>query len=114
VWAQLATAALGVWLTIAPGVLGASEAMRVHDRVVGPLLAAVGIVAASEVTRPLRHVALVLGAWLVLAPWLLGGAAVAVANDVAVGLATAGLSRAGARRRHRHGGGWREVAALLR
>jgi hypothetical protein len=107
VWAQLVACALGIWLMAAPAVLGLDGPARVHDRVVGPLIASVGLIAASEVMRALRHANLAAGAWLLVAPWALGFGALATANATAVGLATMLLARVRGRVVHRFGGGWR-------
>jgi hypothetical protein len=104
--ARLLEAALGVWLMVAPTVLGYGPPAAHDDRIVGPLIAAVGIIAAWEIARPLRHVNLLAGAWLVLAPWLLGFPADATLNSLAVGIAVVVLSRIRGRVSDSFGGGW--------
>lgn len=106
-WAQLVATALGVWLMVAPAVLGYARPASDSDRLVGPLIAAFSFVAASGVTRPLRWVNLPLGAWLLLAPWVLGGySTAATINSLVVGVAVIGLALVKGTVKDRFGGGW--------
>ncbi len=70
-WARLVNAALGMWLMAAPMVLGYSAPAGPNDHIIGALVAAISIIAISEVTRSLRWVNSVFALWLVLAPWVL-------------------------------------------
>jgi hypothetical protein len=109
-WARLINTSLGIWLMAAPAVLGYGDPVAVSDRVVGPVIAAVGIMAISDVLRPLRWISTVVGVWVVLAPWALGAATTDTAvNGALVGLIVAGLSTVRGEVRHRIGGGWRAV-----
>ena len=111
-WAQIVNVILGVWLLIAPAVLGYGDPARTNDRIVGPLAAAVATIAAWEVTRAVRWVNLVLGLWLFAAPWLLGYEADAMFNAMIVGLVLAACALVrGDYRPERFGRGW---AALRR
>lgn len=104
---RIITALLGIWLMVASDVLGYAGAARINDRIVGPLVAAIAIVALSQVTRPLRWVGVPLGAWLVIAPWVLGyGAALTTVNSTVVGLLVIALSLIRGPVRDRFGGGW--------
>ena len=106
-WARVATAALGVWLMVAPAVLDYAGAARTNDRVVGPIAAGLAVVAAWEVARGLRWTAVPLGGWLLIAPWALGHAGTAATlNSVLVGLCLIALAPAGGATRQRFGGGW--------
>ncbi|HEX5385691.1 MAG TPA: hypothetical protein VFW66_03205 [Gemmatimonadales bacterium] len=105
-WAQAVSALLGIWLMAAPAVLGVGGGARDNDLVVGPIAAAIGIVAVSEVTRPVRRVNLVIGLWLVLVAWAFGGGAAARVNDAAVGLLLIGLATVRGRMGTAYGGGW--------
>jgi hypothetical protein len=104
--AQLVAALLGVWLMAAPSVLGYPDPARLHDRIVGPLVASVAFVAACEVTRGLRRVNLLAGAWLLAAPLVLGYGPVGTLHSVGVGLATIALACLGGHITQRFGGGW--------
>jgi hypothetical protein len=111
VLAQLAAAAVGLWLMAAPAVLAYGDPARTSDRIVGPLIASVAIVAASEVTRGVRWANLPLAFWLLAVPWILGYETRAALNGTGAGLAVAALACVPGRTRNRFGGGW---ASLLR
>ena len=83
---QVANTILGLWLTLAPDVLGYQASAALYDRVVGLLAAAVAIVGVWEASRALRWVNFVLGAWLLIAPWLLRFPRAAIVNSSAVGV----------------------------
>ena len=105
---HIVVVALGVWLMAAPAVLGhAGTTAGSSDRFVGPLIASIAFVAASEITRPVRWANLVGALWLVVAPWILGFPMSAAINDVIVGLGVGVLSLLGkADLQERFGGGW--------
>ena len=90
----------------APAVLGYGAPGAISDRIAGPLIASVAIVAAWEVARPLRHLNLVAALWLVVAPLVLGFGGAAAVDSVAVGLAVAVLSRWKGQVESDFGGGW--------
>jgi hypothetical protein len=106
VWARIASAILGIWLTAAPFVLGYGEPARTNDLIVGPTAAALAAIAAWEATSPLRWLNLILGLWLMIAPWVLGHEPLAALNSGVVGLLMATLAAFRARPRERIGGGW--------
>lgn len=103
---QLLSAAIGIWLMFAPAVLGYGGKAADSDRAAGPLAATVGIIAASEVMRPVRRANLVIGLWLVAAPFVVGFGGVALVNALACGAALAALSFVRGTVRGRYGGGW--------
>lgn len=109
--AQVLLAAVGLWLMAAPDVLGYDDPARANDRIVGPVIVMLGVVAIWEVTRGLRWLALPLATWLLLAPWLLGYDALPAIQSSVAGLLTAGLALIRGRIKQRYGGGW---TALLR
>jgi hypothetical protein len=100
---------LGVWLMLAPAVLGFDGAARVDALVVGPLLAAAGIIALSAITRAVRRLALPLGAWLVAAPVWMPHGSVAATDSVIVGVVAAALAFVRVPTDERFGGGWRAL-----
>ncbi len=55
---QVAIACLGVWLTVAPPVLGLAGPARSLEQVAGPIITTLAVIAASNVARPLRWVTL--------------------------------------------------------
>ncbi|WP_447978011.1 vitamin K epoxide reductase family protein [Candidatus Nitrospira bockiana] len=86
-WTLLLTTALGVWLMMAPSVLGTGAALADSDHLVGALVVTFGVIAWAEVTRSARWLNALLGLWLLTAPWLLGGGtSLATLNDLLVGL----------------------------
>ena len=106
-WAQIASALLGLWLMAAPSVLGYGDPARTVDQVVGPLIFAMALIAYSEVTRPVRWVNFPLGVWLICAPWALGYAGTTTwLHSMIVGAAIAVLAGFGGRSKARIGGGW--------
>ena len=68
---QIVVCALGLWLTAAPAVAGFGEPAQALCRIVGPILASLGAIAAFDLTRPLRWAAVpiaVLAASLAIVP----------------------------------------------
>jgi SPW repeat-containing protein len=110
-WPRVLEAALGVWLMISPAVLGSGSVAASHQRIVGPVVAAVAIVAMAEVVRSLLRMNAALGCWLVVAPFVLGFAPLVMANSIVVGVLLIVLAGIRGPRRNRYGGGW---AALRR
>jgi NAD(P)-dependent dehydrogenase (short-subunit alcohol dehydrogenase family) len=78
----------------------------VNEYVVGPIIAAIGLVAAWEAMRELRWANLPFGLWLLIAPWLLGAPEAAILNDLAGGIALLAFAPAGGDVSGRYGGGW--------
>lgn len=108
--ARLAAAALGVWLMAAPAVLGTvGTPAAIGDRIAGPLIAALAIVAHWAVTRPLRRVNIVLGLWLVVSPAVLGTPGRGAVSDVVTGALVAALALVRDPAHERFGGGWRAL-----
>ncbi len=105
-WPRLAGAAVGVWLMAAPSVFDYTGAAATNQRIIGPLLAALLAVAASEAMRGVRWAVVPLAAWLLVAPFVLdhGGAALLV--DVTAGIAELALAPLGGATRARFAGGW--------
>jgi hypothetical protein len=105
-WARGVTILLGLWLMVAPAMLGYAGAAAASDRIIGPLAASVATIALTEVMRPLRWVNLGLGFWLLAAPWVLGYATAATLNSSVVGLSIAVAATVRGRIQERFGGGW--------
>jgi NAD(P)-dependent dehydrogenase (short-subunit alcohol dehydrogenase family) len=104
--AQLVCAALGIWLMVAPGLLGYGGPPAASDYIVGPIVAAIGLVSTWEAMRELRWANLPFGVWLLIAPWVLGAPDAAILNDLAVGIALLAFAAAGGEVSGRYGGGW--------
>ena len=108
-WWQRLAFALGIWLMAAPDLLGLGDPAADVLHVLGPIAAAVGFIAATEVTRGLRWVNVVTGLALVITPVLLGYGALALAVSAVTGLALIGLAFMGGRTHTTFGGGWRSL-----
>lgn len=109
-WAHVINGALGIWLMIAPAVLGYGVPAQTNDRILGPVIATFAVVAWWEATRAVGHWNLPLGLWLLVAPWVLGyGATTAITNSLVVGGLVAGLSLVRGSIEGRYGGGWQAL-----
>ena len=89
--------------------LGYAGTPATSDRVAGPVVAAIGIVAASTVTRGLRWANLAPGLWLLVGPVLLGSPAAALVSSVGAGVAVLALVPWIPGDLDRFGGGWRSL-----
>ena len=115
-WTQFLCALLGLWLMVAPVVLGYDEPLSTVHRIIGPMVAAVGIVslwghmnALSQWLHP------PLGVLLVIVPLLSGVLGtgietVALVNSLVVGPALLVLGVVGGHITGRYGGGWSSLA----
>ncbi|MFP3913634.1 MAG: hypothetical protein ACLFWM_02070 [Actinomycetota bacterium] len=107
---RLVAVAAGIWLMLAPAVLGYGDPAAANDRLIGPALAASAFVSMWPVMRPFRWVAAPLAAWLILAPFLLGYAEVAAtASSLLSGTVAAASTPPGRADPGRFGGGWRTL-----
>lgn len=106
-WPRIVNAVLGIWLMAAPAVLRYGPPASTNDRIVGPIVASLAIIAIWEPTRPLRWINVLLGAWLLLAPWILGyeGSAETM-NSLFAGFLIVGFALIRGRIKERYGGGW--------
>ena len=100
---------IGIWMMTAPSVLGYGGRAAAHDRIVGPIVAALACIAIWEVTRPLRWVYLLAGLWLVAATWVSGFGPRPGINSAVCGASIAALALIRGRRTHQFGGGWRTL-----
>lgn len=71
-WNLFLIAALGLWITTAPNVLGYSGTMGNSNHVAGALIVTFAVISMSEVGRPLRYILILFGLWLIAAPWVIG------------------------------------------
>lgn len=104
--ARFISAAAGVWLMAAPSVLGYSGLPAKLDRTLGPIAAAIALIAINEVTRPVRWGNLLIGLALVALPWLVGYPVEAAISSTAAGVVIAAASTVRGRLEERLGGGW--------
>ncbi len=89
-----------------PAVFDYADPARTNDRIVGPIVASLAIIAMWDIARPLRWINVVLGAWLLIAPWLFAHPPHARWNSLAAGALVLGCSLVKGTRTHRFGGGW--------
>jgi hypothetical protein len=73
-WTLLMSAALGVWLMVAPAVLAVSGPAANSHHLAGALVVTWAVIAFGEVARPARLLNIPMGLWIAAAPWLLSGA----------------------------------------
>ena len=92
-WNLLLSVAFGIWLIIAPSVLGSTGAAAHSDQLVGALIVTAAVISLAEVGRTIRLLNILFAAWVLAAPWILGGAtSVARWNDAIVAVVMIGLS----------------------
>ncbi len=104
-WNLLVTVALGLWLMLAPYLLGSRAPAAHSDHLLGALIVTVAIIALADVGRAARFVNVALGAWVMISPWLLEGATASAAwNDAIVGVLVILLSFRRGRIDERYGG----------
>lgn len=108
IW-QLLAAAVAVAVMAAPDLLGLQGAVADAFHILGPLAAAVAVIAASSVMRGLRRLHLLFGPAIAVAPFLLGAEPIAMAVGVVAGAVLAALAFPGGARPGQYGGGWPAV-----
>lgn len=85
-WTLALTALLGVWLMVAPTVLGNADRMADSDHLVGALIITISVISMGEVVRAGRYLNALLGLWLLVAPFVLSGASsIGLWNSIIVG-----------------------------
>jgi hypothetical protein len=106
--ARVITIALGVWLMVAPPILRYPRTgADTIDRIVGPVVVLVGVLALREVTRIARYALFLPALFLMLAPWFLHYPAnVELANAELTAIALTICAAIPGRLRQRTGGGW--------
>lgn len=98
---------LGIWMMVAPDLLGFSKKISDNAHIIGPLIVTCSIVAMWECTRNARLINFPLAVWLLAAPLVLQyDSDVALMNDYAVAIAIIFLMLVKPKRKHRFAGGW--------
>ena len=106
-WAHVLSAAIGIWLMVAPSVLGfVGEPAEYSFRIAGPYIATFAVCSWWQVLRGWRRAYTPAGVWLVLAPLFVDHSVAAIVASVASGIAVAALSFVEGKRDERYGGGW--------
>ncbi len=99
------SAAIGVWLMVAPAVLGYGDPAASVHRIAGPVAAAFGTIALWRVVRAVLRANVVVGVSIVAAV-ALGGPADATANALACAVALTALALVPIPREDHFAGGW--------
>ncbi len=107
-----AAALLGIWLMVAPTVLGYGAAARANGLIAGPLIVALAIISRAAVTRPLQHTNVGIAIWLLIAPWVLSFPITPRINTLLVAVALLGVSLVRCKPTDSFGGGWRALWSL--
>jgi len=98
---------IGVWLMVAPEVLGYRGPARINDQTCGPLILTFAIIAFWEATRGVRWLNLALGFWLMLAPLVLHyGTWFSAINSLACSLVVITAAVVPGKKTHSFAGGW--------
>lgn len=109
-WAQILSAAIGIWLMTAPNVLGYDGAAADVDHITGPVVTSFAVIALSGCTRAIARFNIPCGAWLLLAPWILGyDNNISIGNDVIAGILIVAFSFIKRTTRQQYGGGWTQL-----
>ncbi|HEU5147369.1 MAG TPA: vitamin K epoxide reductase [Chryseosolibacter sp.] len=109
-WAQIVMTLLGIWMMVAPAVLGFPKYIADNARIVGPLVASFSLIAIWECTRNVRLFNLPLAVWLFAAPFVLGyGNDTALMNDYIIAILLILLCFVRPTRVHKFGGGWPSI-----
>lgn len=104
---RIVTAASGLWLMLAPAVIGYGGAAENNDRLIGPIIAALALVAIWEVVRPVRWAVIPFGAWMLFAPLVLDyPGATAWFSAIGSGVVALASTLPQAGDASRFGGGW--------
>jgi uncharacterized membrane protein len=109
-WTLVTSAVVGLWLMLAPAILGSQGGAADSDHLFGALVVTVAVIALGEPVRAVRYLNIALGAWIVASPFVMGGATTAsMVNAVVVGAVLVGLSLPRGSVRERYGGWMRYV-----
>ena len=108
-WPQMLLTVVGLWLMAAPAMLGYAGRPEDVDRLLGPLVVSVGVVASAGAVRGVRWLALPLAVCEVLAPFVWGYELVPAANAVVSGALIGVLAAMRGRVEDSYGGGWRAL-----
>ncbi len=106
-WAKIINIFSGLWLMVAPGILGYGSAAADNGHIVGPIIITFSVVSLWEATHAVRKWNYPFALWLLLAPWILGYSDVlAIGSDMGVGVLVIFLSSIEQKIKNSYGGGW--------
>lgn len=106
--ARSAVVVIGIWLMVAPAVLGYGSTAADVDRILGPVAGGIAFVAIWAVAHPIRWATVPAGALLVVAP-VLGYPLEAAVSSILSGLAIIALAFVGGDPSGSYGGGWQAI-----
>ena len=106
-WAQIINTFAGLWLIVAPWLLGYGESASQNGYIIGPVIITFSVVAYWEATRVVRKWNWPLAAWLLVAPWILDyNSDAAIISDMAIGIIVLVFSSVRGKIEQGYGGGW--------
>ena len=86
-WNLLVSAALGIWLMIAPSAFGSTGTAAHSDHLIGALIVTASVIALADVGRSIRFINVLFGALIIIAPWVWGDATPGARwNDLVIGV----------------------------
>ncbi|MDQ2657063.1 MAG: vitamin K epoxide reductase [Bacteroidota bacterium] len=113
-WVNIVTALLGIWMMVAPHLMGVEKKIANNAHIVGPLIASFSIIAIWECTRNVRFFNLPLALWLLAAPFVLQYSNdTALMNDYIIAILVILSYLVKRERKHRFGGGWKTLFSGL-
>lgn len=106
-WAQILNILLGLWLMVAPHILGYGPVASDNGHIVGPIITTFSVIALWEATDGIRKWNYPFAFWLLLSPWILGyDDALATGCDMLVGILVIIFSSVTRKIENQYGGGW--------
>lgn len=92
-WNLLFSIVLGIWLMVSPSVMQIGKDLATSNYILGPMIAAIAIIALAEVFRSIRYLNILFGFALMLAPCFIPfSGSICVINNILTGLAILLLS----------------------
>lgn len=101
----------GLWLIIAPAALGYGDPSATLDRIIGPIIVAIALIAMREATRKVQYLNIMLGLVLLILPWFLSATGIALVAQVVTAVLIVVFSWFAEKPRHTYGGGWKALGA---
>ena len=109
-WSAIINIILGLWVMLAPALLGIAKPAADFNYITGPIVLSCAIIAIWEVNRSARYINMVAGIALALSPVVLEtGSEMASWSNALAGLLIAISSWFKGRIKGRYGGGWKSL-----
>jgi len=104
---QLLPFSLGVWLMFAPAVIGyVGTAAATNDRIVGPTIALLSVVAMGDSVRNVRYWVIAFGLWLMVTAFVFGYPTWGAVSTAATGALAVALPFRARKQQKPYAGGW--------